>query len=154
MSAPLLWIIIPAALAIPAMLITNQRVLSILGGSVAVLLALIAWIIPIDQALQIGGFSLKIAQAIQILGRRLVLVPADGPLLAILYGLVAMWFFGGEVTDTARRLVPFGFIIVALLVASIAVEPFLYAAILIEIAGNAFHLVCGLVSGRGRSQSR
>jgi formate hydrogenlyase subunit 3/multisubunit Na+/H+ antiporter MnhD subunit len=134
MSAPLLWIILPAVLAIPAMLITNQRILSVLGGSVAVLLALVAWIIPIDQALQVGNFSLKIAPAIQILGRRLVLVPADGPLLAILYGLVAMWFFGGEVSNTTRRLVPFGFMVVALLVASIAVEPFLYAAILIEIA--------------------
>jgi formate hydrogenlyase subunit 3/multisubunit Na+/H+ antiporter MnhD subunit len=134
MSAPLLWIILPAALAIPALLINNQRILSIAGGSLAVLLALIAMVIPIDEALQIGSFSLKIAPAIQVLGRRLILVPADGSLLAIFYGLVAMWFFGGEVTGTARRLVPFGLMISALLVASIAVEPFLYAAILIEIA--------------------
>ena len=134
MSAPILWIFLPAALAIPAMLIRNQRILSILGGSLAILLAFIALIIPIDQALQVGNFSLKIAPAIEILGRRLILVPADGSLLAIFYGLVAIWFFGSEVTDTARRLVPFGFMITALLVASIAVEPFLYAAILIEIA--------------------
>ena len=134
MSAPLIWIILPAALAIPAMLINHQRILSILGGSLALLLALLALIIPIDQAFQIGNFSLKIAPAIQILGRRLILVPADGSFLAIFYGLVAMWFFGGEVTGTAHRLVPFGFIVTALLVASIAVEPFLYAAILIEIA--------------------
>lgn len=134
MSAPLIWIIFPAAVALPALLINNQRILSILGGSVAMLLALIALIIPIDQALQIGGFSLKIAPAIDILGRRLILIPADGSLLAIFYGLVAMWFFGGEVTGTAHRLVPFGLIVVALLVASIAVEPFLYAAILIEMA--------------------
>lgn len=134
MSAPVLWIFLPAALAIPAMLIRNQRILSILGGGATVLLALIALIVPIDQALQIGNFSLKIAPTVEILGRRLILVPADGSLLAIFYGLVAVWFFGGEVTDTARRLVPLGFMITALLVASIAVEPFLYAAILIEIA--------------------
>ena len=134
MSAPIIWIIFPAAVAIPALLINNQRILSILGGSVAVLLALTAVIIPIDQALQIGGFSLKIAPAIDILGRRLILIPADSSLLAIFYGLVAMWFFGGEVTGTAHRLVPYGLIVVALLVASIAVEPFLYAAILIEMA--------------------
>lgn len=134
MSAPLLWIILPAAIAVAAMLIRNQRVLSIAGGSLAILLALIALIIPIDEALQIGEFSFKIAPAIQILGRRLVLIPADGSLLAIFYGLIAMWFFGGEVTGTARRVVPFGLIVAALLVASIAVEPFLYAAILIEMA--------------------
>ncbi len=134
MSAPLIWIILPAVVAVPAILISSQRILSILGGSVAVLLAIIALVVPIDQALQIGSFSLKIAPAIDILGRRLILVPADGSLLAIFYGLVAMWFFGGEATGTAHRLVPFGLIIVALLVASIAVEPFLYAAILIEMA--------------------
>lgn len=134
MSAPLLWIILPAAIAIAAMLIRSQRILSIAGGSLAMLLALIALIIPVDQALQIGGFSFKIAPAIQILGRRLILVPADGSLLAIFYGLIAMWFFGGEVTGTARQVVPFGLIVAALLVASIAVEPFLYAAVLIEMA--------------------
>ena len=134
MSAPLIWIILPAAFAVPAILFNNQRFLSILGGSLAAVLAFIALVIPIDQALQIGGFSLKIAPAIDILGRRLILIPADGPLLVVFYGLIAMWFFGGEVTGTAHRLVPFGLLVTALLVASIAVEPFLYAAILIEMA--------------------
>lgn len=134
MSAPLLWIFIPAALAIPALLISNRRILSIFGGSLALLLALVALIVPIDQALQIGNISLKIAPEIEILGRRLILTPADGSLLAIFYGLVAMWFYGAEVTRSAHRLIPLGLIITALLVASIAVEPFLYAAILIEIA--------------------
>lgn len=134
MNAPLIWIILPAALAIPALLIDNQRILSLLGGSLAVLLALAAFVIPIDQAFQIGNLSLKIAPDVEFLGRRLILNSADGSLLAIFYGLVAMWFFGGEVTGTARRLIPLGFIEIALLVASIAVEPFLYAAILIEIA--------------------
>ena len=134
MSAPLLWIILPAVLATVSLLITNHRILTIAGGSLALLLAIIALIIPIDQALQFGNISLKIAPSIQILGRRLVLIPANGPLLAVFYGLVAMWFFGAEVTGTAHRLVPLGLMIAALLVASIAVEPFLYAAILIEMA--------------------
>jgi len=134
MSAPLIWILLPAALALATLVISNQRALAIGGGSLAFILALIALFLPIDQALQIGGFSLKVAPAIQILGRRLILIPADGPLLAIFYGLVAMWFFGAEITGTAHRLIPLGLLIVALLVASIAVEPFLYAAILIEMA--------------------
>jgi len=134
MSAPLLWIIIPAIVGLLVLLTSHQRILSMLGGSLTLILALLALTIPIDLAIQIGNLSLKISPAIEILGRRLVLIPADGPLLAILYALVAMWFFGGEVTGTAHRLVPFGFMITALLVASIAVEPFLYAAILIEMA--------------------
>lgn len=134
MSAPFLWIILPAALAIPAFLVRNQRALAILGGSLAVLLGVIALIFPIDQAFQVGSFGVKIAPEMEILGRRLILSPADGSLLAILYGLVAMWLFGGEVTETAHTLTPIGLLVVSLLVASIAVEPFLYAAILIELA--------------------
>jgi formate hydrogenlyase subunit 3/multisubunit Na+/H+ antiporter MnhD subunit len=134
MSAPLLWIIVPAAAGALALLLNHQRVLSLAGGSLALFLAITALIIPVDQALQIGSFSLKIAPSIEILGRRLILIPADGPLLAIFYGLIAMWLFGGEVTGTAHRLIPFGLMVAALLVASIAVEPFLYAAILIEMA--------------------
>lgn len=134
MSAPLLWIIIPAGAGALALLAKHQRLLSLTGGSLALLLALIALIIPVDEALQIGTFSLKISPSIELLGRRLILIPADGPLLAIFYGLIAMWLFGGEVTGTAHRLTPFGLMVTALLVASIAVEPFLYAAILIEMA--------------------
>ena len=134
MSAPLIWIIIPAIVAVILLLFSNQRVLSITGGSLTLFLAFFALILPIDQALQVGSLSLKIAPSIQILGRRLILVPDDGALLAVFYGLVAMWFFGAEVTNTAPRLIPFGLMISSLLVAAIAVEPFLYAAILIEIA--------------------
>jgi NADH-quinone oxidoreductase subunit N len=134
MSAPLLWIILPAALAIPSLLIYNRRILAIFGGGLAVLLGVIALVVPIDQAIQVGSFSIKIAPDMDILGRRLILTTADGSLLVILYGLVAMWLFGGEVTGTAYPLTPIGLMVMALLVASIAVEPFLYAAILIEIA--------------------
>jgi len=134
MSAPVLWIALPLVAAAAFLLTRNQRILAIAGGSLALLLALIALFIPIDQAMQIGNFSLKIAPAIDVLGRRLILVPADGYLLAIFYGLVAMWLFGAEVTSTAHRLVPLGLMVSAFLVASIAVEPFLYAAILIEMA--------------------
>jgi formate hydrogenlyase subunit 3/multisubunit Na+/H+ antiporter MnhD subunit len=134
MSAPLLWIIIPTAVGALALTVNHQRILALVGGGLAILLALIALVVPVDQAFQLGNLSLKIAPSIEILGRRLVLDSADAPLLAIFYGLIAMWLFGGEVTDTAHRLVPFGLMIAGLLVASIAVEPFLYAAILIELA--------------------
>ena len=78
MSAPLLWIIVPAAFAAASLLISNQRTLTIAGGSLALLLAFTALIIPIDQALQIGNFSFKITPAIQILGRSPRGVAPDG----------------------------------------------------------------------------
>jgi NADH-quinone oxidoreductase subunit N len=55
-------------------------------------------------------------------------------LLATIFGLCAFWFFAADAAGAARRLVPLGLIIAALLVSSIAVQPFLYAALLIELA--------------------
>ena len=114
--------------------VNNQRILSVLGGSFAVVLALIAQFVPIEAALKVASFSLKIDSGLVILGRSLIIPPTEGSLLALIYGAAALWFFGAEASKTAPRLVPLGFMIIALMVASIAVQPFLYAALFIEMA--------------------
>ena len=134
MNAPTLWIIFPIALGIFLLLINNQRILSLAGGSLAVILASIAQFVPIEVALKVGLLSLKIDSGLTILGRSLVIPPTEGSLLALIYGAAALWFFGAEASKTATRIVPLGFMIIALMVASIAVQPFLYAALFIEMA--------------------
>lgn len=134
MNAPFLWIFLPLGLGALALSISRQRTLSIIGGASATILSLLALIIPIDQAMSIGTASFKLAGTVSILGRSLTLQPAHGALLAILYGLAAMWFFGAQTLGLARRLVPAGLAILALLVAAIAVRPFLFASVFIEIA--------------------
>ncbi|HEY3474178.1 MAG TPA: hypothetical protein VGK56_06170, partial [Anaerolineales bacterium] len=134
MNAPTLWILLPIVLGALLLFINNQRLLSVLGGSLAVALALIAQFVPIEVALRLGSFSLRIDSALTILGRSLIIQPTQGSLLALIYGTAALWFFGAEAAKTATRLVPLGLIIIALMVASIAVQPFLYAALFIEMA--------------------
>ncbi len=134
MNAPTLWIIAPIFFGVLLFFITNQRVLSVLGGSAALALALAAQFIPIELALKLGPFSVKIDSSLTVLGRVLTIQSSEGPLLALIYGAAALWFFGAEASKTAPRLVPLGFMIIALMVASIAVEPFLYAALFIEMA--------------------
>jgi formate hydrogenlyase subunit 3/multisubunit Na+/H+ antiporter MnhD subunit len=84
--------------------------------------------------MKLGSFSLKIDSSLIVLGRVLLIKPAEGSLLALIYGAAALWFFGAEASKTATRLVPMGFMIIALMVAAIAVQPFLYAALFIEMA--------------------
>jgi formate hydrogenlyase subunit 3/multisubunit Na+/H+ antiporter MnhD subunit len=134
MNAPALWILFPIVLGAFLLLIHNQRVLSVLGGSFALALALIAQLVPIEVALKVGSLSLKIDSTLTILGRSLVILPTEGSLLALIYGAAALWFYGAEASRAANRLVPPGFMIIALMVASIAVQPFLYAALFIEMA--------------------
>ena len=134
MNAPTLWILLPITVGVFLLFINNQRVLSLAGGSIAVILASIAQFVPIEVALRVGSFSLRIDSGLTVLGRSLTILPTEGSLLALIYGAAALWFFGAEASRTATRLVPLGFMIIALMVASIAVQPFLYAALFIEMA--------------------
>ena len=134
MNAPTVWIIVPMVLGVLLLFIDDQRILSVLGGLIAVVLALIAQFVPIEVAMKFGSFSLKIDPSLVVLGRVLLIQPAEGSLLALIYGAAALWFFGAEASKTAARLVPLGFMIIALMVAAIAVQPFLYAALFIEMA--------------------
>ena len=98
------------------------------------ILALGALIFPIDTALLLGTLSIKISASVQFFGRSFALNTADGPLIAIIYGLSALWFFGTEASGSPNRFVAIGLMIVALLTASIAVEPFLFAAPILAIS--------------------
>ena len=134
MSAPILWIGAPLLAGAAIFFLLNEKYSAYAGGGVAALLSLIALFIPIDTALLLGSLSLKISPAIEVFGRSFEFSAADGPLLAMIYGVSALWFFGSESTGSARRFSSLGLMIVALLTASLAVEPFLYAALLLEVA--------------------
>lgn len=134
MSAPILWIIIPFLTGVLIFLISSERYSAWVGGGVSAVLSAVAFFIPIDTALLLGTISIKIAPAIQVFGRSFELNAADGLLLTVIYGLASLWFFGAKASGSQSRFVSFGLMIVALLTASIAVEPFLYAALLLEVA--------------------
>ena len=154
-NAPLIWILLPIVTGALLLFINNPRVLSILGGIIATALALTAQFLPIEQAMRIGAFSLKIDSSFTILGRVLSIDPTEGSLLALIYGGAALWFFGAEAAKTAIRIVPLGLMITALMVAAIAVQPFLYAALFIEVAILlAIPLLTSLYSPPGRGVVR
>jgi len=134
MSAPFIWIFLPISIGGLSLFFPRERLAALIGGVTAITLAIAALIVPIDVALGFGPFSMKIASSFQILGRNLTLDSAEAPLLAILFGITTLWFFGAESVGVARRLTPLGLIIISLLVASIAVQPFLYAALLIQLS--------------------
>lgn len=134
MNAPFLWILLPLGVAGFSLLFRSERAVMIIGTVTAILLSILALRVPINVAFLIGPVSFKLGGTLNFLGRSFVLETADGPMLAILYGLAAMWFFGSEALQLARRLIPLGLAILALLVASTAVQPFLFAALLIEVA--------------------
>jgi NADH-quinone oxidoreductase subunit N len=134
LSAPVIWLGIPVGAAVLLWAITSERWTAILGGGLALSLSVLAAIIPIDRAILIGSISIRVASTFELLGRRFILSSSDQVILVLIYGIISFWFFGSAVAKIAHRLVPLGLIITALLIGSLAVEPFLYAALLIEMA--------------------
>jgi NADH-quinone oxidoreductase subunit N len=134
MNTPFLWIFLPAILGIFFLPIRNARLLAITSGILCLVLAVIAIFLPLDSTLVIRTFTIKLTTSFEILGRRLVLLNSDRAWLALIYAASAGWFMASFLVGVARRLVPLGLIITALLVAALAVEPFLYAALLLEVA--------------------
>ncbi len=135
MSTPLVWIILPAFMAIALLLLQRwERFVALLGTSVCAILAALAWWMPDKEQLFLGPWVIRMANSLSVLGRRFILTAEERPMLVVLYLGVAFWFGASTVARAGRLFVPLGLGMVALLTAAIAVEPFLYAALLIELA--------------------
>jgi formate hydrogenlyase subunit 3/multisubunit Na+/H+ antiporter MnhD subunit len=135
MSAPLVWILVPAFLsAVMFGLNRWQSLVTILGTVSAFVLAVIAWLLPVREQFLLGPLTINFTDTWAVLGRRFVLGASDRPSLVILYLATAFFFGAAYIAHTNRFFVPVGLAMVSLLTAALAVEPFLYAALLIEMA--------------------
>ncbi|MBU4226423.1 MAG: hypothetical protein KKC71_11470 [Chloroflexi bacterium] len=91
MSAALIWIFLPFGLALILWPLRNERLTAGLASGASFLLALAAWLLPLDTAIRAGTFSLKIASSLEILGRHLILNSADRPLLTLIFATTCFW---------------------------------------------------------------
>jgi len=135
MSAPLLYIVIPASLgmilAIFNQNVNRNRTISIITVS---LLALLGLTLPAGSAVSLGSITLKVSESMSVLGRQFSITSGDSPFIVLLFILVALWFVGSYVTEVSRWFFPISLIFIALLVAALSSEIFLFAAPLILVA--------------------
>jgi NADH-quinone oxidoreductase subunit N len=134
LNTPFLFIILPLFLAGSLLLLRNLKFNTLVACVFSVLLTLVAWLVPMDTILTIGTWSFKLTTTLNVLGRHLILASGDRSLLVLIYGSSTLWFAPSLATRAAHRFIPLGLAITALLVAGLAVDPFLFAALLIEMA--------------------
>ena len=135
MSTPLIWVVLPGAAGLIFWFLRKRFGLVILLSTIlCLLLALLAWLLPIGETIRLVGLSFTVDPTLAFAGRRLVLDEQDRAFLIFIYLFCAFWFAGSHAAGASPLLIPFGLGIVALLVSAQAVEPFLYAALLIEMA--------------------
>lgn len=134
MSAPLLWVVLPAGFAVFLFLLRSFRQwVFALGTFTSVWLWILAMMMPIGQPVSLGGRTFIIGERFSILGRDFILLNTDRGLLVMVYFFLTLWIIGSWFAKPRDIFVPFAMVWAALLTAALAVEPFLYAALLFEI---------------------
>ncbi len=135
MSAPVIWVVLPVGFTILFWFLQRwPRLTAGLAALFSGLLALFALSVPIGSVTRLGPWVLEIDPALVVIGRRFILENSDRAYLALLYGMGAFWFIGVMAVRASRVFASLGLGIIALMIAAIAVQPFLYAAVLIEAA--------------------
>jgi len=134
-NSAVIWIFFPLSLSLLTFLFRKwDKVVTFSAIVIMVALAWFAWQAPMGEVLLFGPFSISLEESLTFLGRRLEIQATDASALVLIYLGVAFWFGGSLVAKVRRIYVSAGLAVSALLTAAIAVEPFLYAALLIELA--------------------
>lgn len=135
MSTPVIYIAFPFLLSLVLYFLQKRtKLVNTIGISVSVLLMLFAFFQIFGALWKIGPLSIEIKTTLAVFGRSFSLGNQDKYFLAFIYFFAAVWFGGVNITRISSRFIPFGFAIISILTAALAVEPFLYSAILVEIA--------------------
>ena len=134
MSTPLIWIVIPIGLAgLLAVLHNKPKLSTILACLFTLALTILALVFPKDLAFLLPDRRIDIASSLIVLNRTVQITGQSLTMVALLYAIAFLWNLGNSVFKVSTWFNALSLLITALWVATLAVVPFLYAALLIEL---------------------
>ncbi len=151
MSAPALVFILIASLAVATLGLRRRAYLPfVIAGISCALIGLFVLYAPLDTATSLFGIPVRLERTWQILGRALSLDAQNRAGVGFLFLVGALFFSVGWAVAPGRSFVPTGLIALGLLAGALTIEPFLFAAIFLELAAMACVLI--LVPPGSRSE--
>jgi NADH-quinone oxidoreductase subunit N len=134
MSAPLVWIIIPFLVSVLLWFLQSKtKLVFFISMLFCALMGLIALLQPIGGIVKIGPTSVELKTTLILLGRSFILENKDRFFLVFINFSAVFWFLGSRTSKAPTKFIPLSMAIISLITAALAVEPFLYSAILIEL---------------------
>lgn len=132
MNTVIVWIVIPIAISLLLMLIqrfvkTSTTIVLISSG----FLAALAFLMPEDLIIRLGARHFIFADVFPIFGRVISITKANLTLIAGLYLAVFIWNTVARSLKTSQWFNALSMLIAAMWVLALAVQPFLYAAVII-----------------------
>ena len=134
MNAPIIWIISPAVVATLLLFIKNESIRDYLYIGISFIFSVLTLIIKIDLVGERGFLVIGVPSVLNILGRSFILLESDKFLVFTVYFFNAIWGATSVILKKNARFIPLGLIYSAFLLAAVSVEPFLYSALIMEIA--------------------
>ena len=135
MNAPIIWIVLPLIASIALMVVRrNYRLATLIQFAFCLVLLFILSLSRIGEIETTRLLSIYVNSEWIVLGRSFILNESDKFIIGLLYSLLALWTLYLLIFKQPSKIVPLGLPFTALLLAAIAVDPFLYSALIIEIA--------------------
>ena len=142
MSAPALVFTLIAFLAVATLGLRRRAYLPFaIAGISCALIGLFVLYAPLDSAFSLFGIPVRLESTWQVLGRALSLDAQDRAGVGFLFLVGALFFGVGWAVAPGRSFVPAVLIALGLLAGALTIEPFLFAAIFLELAAMACVLI-------------
>lgn len=136
-AGPLLLIALPLLISPVVWLVRRwEMVAALLAATAALLIAWLAWRLPLDEPIQLWGREIALGESVTVLGRELVMSQADRMDLVLIYLIAAGLFLYAWRVSQGWTFYPLGLALLSVLGAALLVESHIFAVLLLQIAAS------------------
>jgi formate hydrogenlyase subunit 3/multisubunit Na+/H+ antiporter MnhD subunit len=134
-TGPLLLISLPFLVAPLIWLLRRWATMAaLLSAGISLMLALMAWYLPLDKPVQLWGREVAMGETVSVLGREMVLTQVDRLGLVLIFLVASGLFFFAWRVSQGWTFYPLGLTVLGVLGAALLIKSHIYAVLFLQIA--------------------